>query len=373
MSPMALEIPDDRVAYHQRIAAAIADSVRGELPGLQGAVIQAWADADVPVSVTPFTAGRAGVIEVSRSLQLALDALAHVYLHAAVVIGYARQSQPARKRQAREDEAVARLAAILRHLALRARIAGELPVVTRLTPPLEASADGLYEWSLAFTFARGLELLGGTHPGDLDLTAFTRIRDRLGEGGDAGPTSLIAFSAVHLLERAVLVRPAPRHPPVEERRRALPGGEAPSIDGWFVSALEIACALDERFDASFLRLLAKGEMLALARADVAWAERANARCAGPLDPLLDDVRGVATPAGRAVLGGLADGRVADALAAVADEQTLRQVLDPSRPLTFAALRDVFATRAGELTAGDPAAFALVAARLAAAHLAERPG
>jgi hypothetical protein len=265
---------------------------------------------------------------------------------------------------------------MLRHVVLQACDTGEMPVITRLVPSLEDTARHVSQWAVAFTIVRELERLGGVHEADADAAATVRLRRRFADTGadeiNAASAALVAIGAIHLLERAVCIRPAPQHDAADARWKAVHAtfGSDPDVAasrdaGWYVGAIQSAADLGGGFDPGFLRLLAKGEMLALPRGrdTVRPIEAANALHCGPLDALLASALRDATPAGKAVLATLADGRTEEGLALVADEDAVRRLLDPARSLAFPTLRAVFAARAADLTRADAEAFAVVAARL----------
>jgi hypothetical protein len=90
---------------------------------------------------------------------------------------------------------------------------------------------------------------------------------------------------------------------------------------------------------------------------------------GPLDQLINETDSSLTADGRALVGALQEGHLADGLGEIGvPGSRLERILDPSLALEFSTMKGLLEKISPMLTNGDPDAFAVVATRLAAVHL-----
>lgn len=341
---------------------------------------------------------------VSRALQESFIALANVIVYLDIT------TRPAgllfRKRRMKSNtEAAARLTAALRYVMLGHRMLGRAP---RLSVALDddsfvASGEmaiGAVMFVIAHEVAhifRGdsesstSPLREGTKVSESEMQELQADGGALkvlvsvfeGEATAAMPAQEIAlwsaFAAIlatQITERAIYVRRNRTHPEAWARwavlEKSAPDSE-PRVDSLrlgFMMGMAGAMNFQEQFpDEIWAQFMTDGAFGLEDGIDLAKVKRWDRLNTCPLEDLMGEVERVATPAGRELLGHLAEGNLAWGISGLSiPDRRLVRILDPELALEFATLRRVLDETPVELTTGDRDEFSVAAVRLAAESL-----
>jgi hypothetical protein len=347
-------------------------------------------------------------ILVSRALQESLVGMANILVYLDVSTGLANTYLRRRKRRRASEESVGRVSGALRYLLLGQRMTGRAP---RTPAALDEEsfqfagriAVGAVMFVIAHEIAhivhghtesstRAYREKGGASISEAQelqadswaLNLLMRLFDIDSQEAPGGmqPSEVALWSAftaifaTQITEKAIYVRRSRTHPEAWARwavlEKQVPGSEerADSLRLAFMMSAAGAMKFDERFPDDLWPLLWSDPMLGIDEVvDLATLESWDRLNTGPLDELVSDTEPMLTSDGQTLVGALREGSIAGGLSRIGvPDPRLARILDPSLALEFSTLKGVVEKTSPALTSGDPDAFAVVAARLAATHL-----
>ncbi len=347
-------------------------------------------------------------ILVSRALQESLVGMANLLIYLDVATGLAKNSSlRRRKRQKASQECIGRVTAALRYLLLGQRMTGRAP---RTPMALDEEsfqfagqiAIGAVMFVIAHEIAhivhghtesstRAYKEEGGASISEAQelqadswaLSLLMRLLsiDSQEPSGTPGTevalwSAFTAIFATQITEKAIYVRRSRTHPEAWARWAVLekqaPGAEekADSLRLAFMMSAAGAMSFGEEFPDALWPLLQTDPMLGIEEEiDLAKLRNWDRLNSAPLDQLVSETDSSLTADGRALVGALRVGDLAEGLGGIGvPSPRLERILDPSLALEFSAVKGALEKGSPALTNGDPDAFAVVATRLAAVHL-----
>lgn len=343
---------------------------------------------------------------VSRALQESLVGMANILVYLDVATGLTSQLRR-RKRQKASQECTGRVTGALRYLLLGQRMTGRAP---RTPAALDGEsfqfagqiAVGAVMFVIAHEIAhivhrhtesstRAYKEEGGASISEVQelqadswaLSLLIRLFSIDSQEPGATPaievalwSAFTAIFATQITEKAIYVRRSRTHPEAWARWAVLerhgPGSDerADSLRLAFMMSAAGAMSFGEEFPDELWPLLRTDPMLGIDEAvDLATLRSWDRLNTAPVDELVGEAEPSLTADGRALVGALREGDLAGGLTSIGvPDPRLRRILDPSLALEFSTLKEAVEKPSLPLTIGDPDAFAVIAARLAAVHL-----
>lgn len=346
-------------------------------------------------------------ILVSRALQESLVGMANILIYLDVATGLASSSLRRRKRRKGSQECTGRVSGALRYLLLGQRMTGRTPrtpamldeesfqfagriaigavmfviahEIAHIVHGHTESSTRAYKGEGGASISEAQELQADSWALSLLMRLFSIDSQEPGGTPAAEVALWSAFTAIfatQITEKAIYVRRSRTHPEAWARwavlERQVPESEerAGSLRLAFMMSAAGAMSFGEEFPAELWPLLGTDPMLGIEEVfDLAKLRSWDRLNTGPVDELVSEVEPSLTADGRALIGALRGGELAGGLGSVGvPNPRLERILDPSLALEFSTLKGVLEKTSLPLTNGDPEAFGVVAARLAAVHL-----
>lgn len=338
------------------------------------------------------------LILVSKLLQETLISMTNICIYFDVTRGISALSFRERKREQQTQELVARIGSMFRYLTMSQRLTGRTPMpMAALDKRSRDSSARLCVGAVMFAIAHELghialghadasvELYEATGPITVsqlqelqaDSFAFKLLSDIMADDPESVVWSaFIALFSRQIVETAALVRTGQTHPRgyerwgVVEKSIATQDERGEKLRLALMASMAAALKRDEAFPVEFWRLLCDDKRLTIEAGItpqlLAHWDDLQVRPLAELHPI---VLRAATSEGNKLLAELATGDIRSALRRLGvPSHEHAEIVNPSAPLPFFALKSAIDNCSTVLTTGDRFVLSVFGARLAAAHL-----